>query len=140
MESSKFFIDTNIIIDLLDDTRKEHTNSKIFIQRCLSDDVFIAISDDIVTTVYYLLQKKIERKKLLLFIKFLSENFKIISFDKKTISKAIEICTQNITYDFEDTLQAVCAKQNDFQNILTNDKKFPKIQGINILDSSEVKL
>ena len=132
MGDNKLFIDTNIILDLLDDKRVSHNSSKKLIQTCLLDETTMAISDDILTTVYYLAQKMVERKNLLEFIRFLNENFTLLNFDKYIIDEAIEICLENGTYDFEDTLQAVCAKTNSYKNIVTNDKKFPNIEGIKL--------
>ena len=84
----------------------------------------------IVTTVFYLSQKLVEREKLLNFIGFLNKNFTILTFDAKIIDVSIKICLKNSSYDFEDTLQAVCAKTNNYNTIITNDKKFPNIDGI----------
>jgi len=132
MEDNKLFIDTNIILDILDDKRVSHNSSKKFIQTCLSDEITMAISDDIITTVYYLAQKTVERKALLEFMKFLNENFILLSFDNHIIKETIKNCLENSIYDFEDTLQAVCAKKNDYKTIITNDKKFPTIDGITL--------
>ena len=132
MEDNKLFIDTNIILDILDDKRVSHNSSKELIQTCLLDEITMAISDDIITTVYYLAQKTVERKALLEFMKFLNENFILLSFDNHIIEEAIKNCLENSTYDFEDTLQAVCAKKNDYKIIITNDKKFPKIDSITL--------
>ena len=132
MENKKLFIDTNIIIDLLDEKRVSHKNSKKLIQIALVEDIPLAMSDDIITTVYYLFQKLIKRDELLDFIRFLNKNFTILPFTKETIDNSIDICQKNGSYDFEDTLQAVCAKQNNFITIITNDKQFPKINGIKL--------
>lgn len=132
MEDNKLFIDTNIILDILDDKRISHSSSRELIQTCLLDEITMAISDDIITTVYYLAQKTVERKVLLEFMKFLNENFTLLSFDNHIIDEAIKICLENSAYDFEDTLQAVCAKTNSYKDIVTNDKKFPNIEGIKL--------
>jgi predicted nucleic acid-binding protein len=132
MENKKLFIDTNIIIDLLDKKRVSHENSKKIIQTALVEDIPLAMSDDIITTVYYLSQKLIKRDELLDFIRFLNLNFTILPFTKEIIDDAIDICQKNSSYDFEDTLQSVCAKQNNFNTIITNDKQFPKISGIKL--------
>ena len=132
MEDKKLFIDTNIIIDILDNQRASHINSKKLIQTALVEDTPLAMSDDIITTVYYLSQKLIKRSELLEFIKFLNQNFTILPFSKSIIDDAVDICQKNTNYDFEDTLQAVCAKQNNYATIITNDKHFPKIDGIRL--------
>jgi len=135
MEDNKLFIDTNIILDILDEKRISHNSSKKFMQNCLSDEITMAISDDIITTVYYIAQKTVERNALLEFINFLNKNFIILSFDNHVIDEAIKNCLENSTYDFEDTLQAVCAKTNNYKTIITNDKRFPKIDGIKLIQT-----
>ncbi len=137
MQNNKLFIDTNIILDLLDDKRSSYLDSKRLIEKCLSDNILIAISDDIITTVYYLSEKRVKRDKLLGFIKFLNKNFEIFVFDHDVIEETIDICLKNSSYDFEDTLQAVCAKKYKFYTLVTNDKKFPKIDGVNIINPKE---
>jgi len=137
MQKTSLFIDTNIILDLLDDTRNSHMNSKKLIEHCLCNDLLIAISDDIITTVYYLSQKNISRQKLLEFIKFLSKHFKILVFDRDVIDETVDICLHKHSYDFEDTLQAICAKKHQFSTLITNDKKFPKLDNINIITPKE---
>jgi len=132
MEDKKLFIDTNIIIDILDNQRASHINSKKLIRTALVEDTPLAMSDDIITTVYYLSQKLIKRSELLEFIKFLNQNFTILPFSKSIIDDAVDICQKNTNYDFEDTLQAMCAKQNNYATIITNDKQFPKISGIKL--------
>jgi len=135
MEDNKLFIDINIILDILDDKRISHNSSKKFMQTCLSDDITMAISDDIITTVYYIAQKTVERNTLLEFINFLNKNFIILSFDNHVIDEAIKNCLENSTYDFEDILQAFCAKRNNYKTIITNDKRFPKIDGIKLIQT-----
>ena len=135
MQNRRLFIDTNIILDLLDDKRKYHLDSKKLIQKCLSEDIVVAISDDIITTVYYLSQKQVKRDKLLSFIKFLNNNFEILTFDYEVIEESINICLEHINFDFKDTLQAICAKKYKFYTLVTNDKKFPKVDGIHIINS-----
>ncbi len=132
MEDSKLFIDTNIILDILDNKRANHKNSQELIKDCMLNEVLMAISDDIITTVYYIAQKTVKRNTLLEFIKFLNENFILLSFDNHIIDRAIKICSQNSSYDFEDTLQAVCAQENRYKTIVTNDKRFPSMDGIEL--------
>ena len=138
METKKLFIDTNIIVDILDKKRLSHIDSKKLIERALLEDVSLSMSDDIITTVYYLCQKNIKRDLLLDFIRFLNQNFTILPFTKEIIDEAISICKEN-QYDFEDTLQAVCAKQNGYTTIITNDKNFPILDDITVERTYDLK-
>jgi predicted nucleic acid-binding protein len=124
---NKLFIDTNILLDILDDTRSSHEISKNFIKNCILEDTELAISDDIITTVYYIAQKTIPREKLFDFVLFIIQNFTILTFEKDIIKEAVILCKKYPYFDFEDTLQALSAKKNTFNTIITNDKNFPKI-------------
>jgi len=134
---NSIFIDANIILDLLDNQRTSFEDSKKLIEYALFNGLNLAVSDDIITTIYYIAQKSVARKKLLKFIEFINKNFEILPFNKDIIAMAVDIALKNSSYDFEDTLQAVCALENGYKLIITNDNNFPKIDGLKILSSSE---
>ena len=134
---NSIFIDANIILDLLDNKRASFEDSKKLIEYALFNGLNLAISDDIITTIYYIAKKSVTREKLLKFIEFINKNFEILPFNKDIIAMAVDIALKNSSYDFEDTLQAVCALENGYSLIITNDNNFPKIDGLKILSSSE---
>jgi len=134
---NSIYIDANIILDLLDNKRASFEDSKKLIEYALFNGLDLAISDDIITTIYYIARKSIAREKLLKFIEFINKNFEILPFNKDVITIAIDIALKNSSYDFEDTLQAVCALENGYSLIITNDNNLPKIDGLKILSSSE---
>ncbi len=123
----KIFLDANIIIDFLDEKREAHNLAKSFLIQAIERGDEILISEDILTTVYYVCQKAVAHKKLLDFLETLVEEFDIVSFGKQNIQKAIGLCRKNKNFDFEDALQAVCAKNKQCDLIVTNDKSFPCI-------------
>lgn len=104
---AKVFLDTNILIDLVE----ERTN--------ITTDTFgdhdIIISPLSVHILMYVLKKKVPFSKLITII----NPFSIIEFNKK-------ICNQAMlgpTNDFEDNVQLHSAAEEECSFFLTNDKK-----------------
>ena len=124
----KIFLDTNIVIDLLDVSRKSSEDSLQLLELAMLEKMELAISEDILTTVYYVMQKNIPRKKLLAFLEMLNEEFAILNFGRVGIKKSIKLCQKNSKLDFEDVSQAVCAEKHKCDMIITNDKNFPKLK------------
>lgn len=127
----KIFLDANVIIDFLDSRRRHHQDAKKLFLRVFSDGIEIITSEDILTTVYYVCKKNISRRKLFDFFKVLSEEFNIVGFGKNSVKKAIKLCQKDRKLDFEDVLQAVCAKSNKCNLVVSNDKNFPNM-GISV--------
>ncbi len=126
----KIFLDANIIIDFLDNTRSNHELSNRFFEWIIKGGHKLVISEDILTTVYYICQKKISRKKLLDFFMTLNDEFSIVGFGDQSINEAIRLCKKNKKLDFEDVLQAVCARNHGCDVVVTNDKSFPAIGNV----------
>ena len=124
----RIFLDTNIVIDLLDVSRKSSKDSLRLLELAMLKEIELAISEDVLTTVYCVMQKSIPRKKLLAFLEMLSKEFFILNFGKSAIKKSIKLCQKNSKLDFEDVAQAVCAEENECDMVVTNDKNFPKIK------------
>jgi len=124
----RLFLDTNIIVDLLDIRRSNSAFSLKVLEVAVFNNFEIAISEDILTTVYYVTKKEIARKKLLSFFEMIDDEFNVLNFKKGVVKKAIKLCQKNGKLDFKDVLQAVCAEKNNCDMIITNDKKFPQLK------------
>ncbi|MEO1927648.1 MAG: type II toxin-antitoxin system VapC family toxin [Nautiliaceae bacterium] len=116
---ANIFLDTNIIIDFLDNSRINHNNAVNLFEKLIIEEHSVFISEDMLSTIYYLVKNK---KKVLHFIKEILEFWNVVSFDKDVIKKAIEMSIDK-NFDFEDLLQCFCAKKYGCV-IITNDKKF----------------
>ncbi|QCI27923.1 type II toxin-antitoxin system VapC family toxin [Caminibacter pacificus] len=116
----KIFLDTNIIIDLLDSKRKNHTKAKNLFIKLIENDFEVFISEDMITTIYYILKGN---EKILEFFEKIIEEWNIVGFGKDTILESINYCKKHKT-DLEDVLQCICAKNNGCELFITNDKKF----------------
>ena len=135
MSFKKVFIDGNVIIDIFDNTRRNHRYSVEAIRYLLQRNVRLLTSSDLITTVYYVLAK-VDRKKALQDIKRVVEIFEIIPFGEGEVKTAIDLMKKDSNFkDFEDTLQYVLAKKSGCELILSNDKGFysPDIEVLDVV-------
>lgn len=116
----KIYLDINIIIDLFDNTRPSHNYSQSLIEYATKNEITITISEDMISTIFYIVKDK---KSVLRFLKAIIEEWQIVSFGTDVINEAIDISMQNGS-DLEDVMQCVCAKANCCDLIITNDKDF----------------
>ena len=129
----KVFLDANIILDLLDSNRISHMASKKVFEKLIDQDWQIVISEDLLTTIYYIVKNK---QVVLEFFEMIIEQWDIVAFGKKSIIKAIVICKNNPSLDFEDVIQSLSAKISICNLIITNDNGFYDC-GIPIKSSKE---
>lgn len=104
----RLFLDANILVDFIDDTRLSH----------------LFTSCDIVTTVYYL-SAKTDKKRALDEIAKINRFCKIIDFSNTEVAQTCELMAIDTTFtDLEDTIQYILAKKVSCDCIISNDKKF----------------
>ncbi len=133
--SKKIFLDINIVIDVIDSKRKNHSLAQKMILKTIKEDYEIYISEDMITTIYYVLKGN---PLVLTFFKKIIDKWNIVPFGKDVIKNSIEF-SKNYNTDLEDTLQCFCAKENNCNIFLTSDKKFIDC-GIKIQTYSEFLL
>ena len=131
-KNKKVFLDTNIIIDILNSQRPNHLNATKLLENLIVNDIDIVISEDMLSTIFYIVKDK---KRTLNFFNVILEDWIVISFGKKIIAIAIELSLEN-NLDLEDTLQCLCAKENGCYALITHDNKFYNC-GIDILTTEE---
>ncbi len=129
---SKIFLDTNVIIDFLETTRSRNNKAIHIVAALVKNDYDIFISEDMLTTIYYIVKKR--KREVLIFFQEIMENdnWHIVPFGKNVIENAIAYTLEH-GYDLEDSLQCFCAKEHKCDILLTNDKKFVDC-GVKILD------
>ena len=120
MPNRKVYFDANIILDIIDSSRKGHLTSKKLWKNLIIDKCTIVISEDILTNIFYIASNKADA---LQFFKFIQKKWIIIHFGEKVIKNAIDLALEE-NLDFEDVLQCLCAKENDCNILITNDQKF----------------
>ncbi len=113
----KILLDTNILLDLL--LQRERAEEAVIIlnsiERGLHDGVILDIS--LVNIDYVSKKQKVDSRD---FLKLVVKNCKIVGANNKISNDALNLDNN----DFEDSLQYVCAKYENCDQIITNDKGF----------------
>ena len=127
--NKRIFLDINIVIDIIDEARASHQKAKLMLIKIIEQDYEVYISEDVITTIYYVLKGNV---KVLYFFKNIMNRWNVVPFGKDVIEDSIDF---SIKYnsDLEDTLQCMCAKKNGCKTFITSDKKFIDC-GIEVLD------
>lgn len=126
--NKRVFLDTNVIIDILNSQRVNHKNATKLLEQLILNDISVVISEDMLSTIFYIVKDK---KKTLEFFLVVIEDWIVSPYGKETIKKALKISLEN-SVDLEDTLQCLCAKENGCDALITHDNKFYNC-GIEIL-------
>lgn len=120
MKEIPVFLDANIVIDLMVPTRATHAVSLELLKYLTSKSYQIVISEEIISTVFYVVK---EKKQVLNFFKTIQSKWHIVPFGAEVIKNAIDLALDK-GFDLEDLLQCLCAKENGCSALITNDKKF----------------
>jgi len=124
---TKLFVDANVLIDISVTNRPSSEDSLIFYQFLLENNSKFELftSCDLLTTIYYILRRQLNKADALNKIKIINRIFFVIEFGNKEIDEAIELMERNKKYtDLEDTIQYVMARKEKCDYIITNDKAF----------------
>lgn len=119
---AKYFLDANIILDLIDSDRGNIIITREFIKESIISGNELCTSCDIFTTVYYVASKKLSSKNIIAELEKLLTFIDVIAIDIDTIKEAMGLMGDKD--DFEDILQYVCALRSRSDLIVTNDKNF----------------
>ncbi|MEA2046967.1 MAG: type II toxin-antitoxin system VapC family toxin [Campylobacterota bacterium] len=130
--SKKIFLDTNIIIDFLDEKRDNHKKVEGLIAYLTLNAYTIIISEDMMSTIFYIIKNK--RTTLLFFQKIL-QKWEVVPYGKVLIEKAIALALEK-ELDLEDVLQCLCAKENQCSVLITEDRRFLEC-GISVMGTDD---
>lgn len=119
---AKYFLDANIILDLIDSDRGNIIITREFVKKAIVEGNDLCTSCDIFTTVYYVASKKLSSKNIIAELEKLLTFIDVIAIDIDTIKEAMGLMGEKD--DFEDVLQYVCALRSRSDLIVTNDKNF----------------
>ncbi len=129
MERTKIYFDTNIVLDMIDPSRHNHSKSIQLLKKFGLQEYQMYISEDMLSTIYYISKDKTSTLEFFENIIFI--DWSILAFGTNVIKNATQEALQK-NLDLEDVLQCLCAKENGCQVLITNDKKFHDC-GIEIL-------
>jgi hypothetical protein len=119
---SKYFLDANIILDLIDSDRGNMEITRKFVKNAIIKGNKLCTSCDIFTTVYYVASKKLSSQNIIAELEKLLTFIDVIAIDITIIKEAMGLMDEKD--DFEDLLQYVCALRSHSNLIITNDKNF----------------
>ena len=124
---TKVFLDANILIDIFDNSRPSHNDSSKLFTYLLDNisDYELFTSCDLLTTIYYVLNRKLDNDIILDKIEILNNLISVIEFGNQDIKEAIKLMRDDKNFkDLEDTIQFITAKKENCDYIISNDKGF----------------
>lgn len=129
---NKIFLDANIVLDLMIATREFSTNTQKIITEYVDKDKILVIDNLTLSILSYIgiEKKKHTRDKTLKFIQDILYNddiWEVCYLNKKDDLIIINLMKQHPKYDYEDLHHYLCAQKSGCEFIVSNDKKFPKI-------------
>ena len=120
MKNNNIFLDINVVVDFIESSRCRHQKAVELIQYLTINDFAIHISEDMLTTIYYISKNK---KLALSFLKNIVDDWQVLSFGEQIVKTGIDLSLKH-ELDLEDVLQCLCARENDCAVLITNDNKF----------------
>ena len=132
MDYRTVFLDTNIILDILDTSRQNSKNIVSLLETLVIHKHKVVISEDMLSTVFYINKNN---SKILDFFKVIQDRWTIAPFGKNTVRGAIDLSLK-MDLDLEDVLQCLCAKENGCDVLITNDGSFCDC-GINAMTTED---
>ena len=121
MANKKVFLDTNIVADLIDASRKGHKLSLKLLEKLITDEYEICISEDMLSTLFYISADK--RRTLDFFETVIFIDWHVLAFGRGVLTQATRLSWQ-LNLDLEDLFQCLCAKENGCVALISNDKDF----------------
>jgi len=129
----RIFFDTNIVLDILNKERVRHEESTLLWKKVILHDIDIFISEDMLSTIYYVEK---EKSKILDFFEMILRRWHIVPYGVEVIQEALTVAREK-QWDFEDVLQVCCAKHHSCSHLVTNDQRFAPY-GVKIVGSTEM--
>ena len=121
----KILLDTNIVIDILDDRRIG--NSAILLLLEQEDMQFFMVADTLLTIKYIF--RKTNNLEAIEMISSLCDVIEILDTDKKSVLEALDISYKCNYDDLEDIAKLIIATKNECDIFVSEDKKIPYIDG-----------
>ncbi len=135
------YFDTNIIVDLFDESRISHKYSLKVINTFLQNkEIELFINSDSMTNLFYILRHhvKFDLETSLEKLESIKDIFTISSIVKEDCEAAIKICKEKKFDDYEDALQYICAVKEECLLFVTNNIKDFKNSSIETKTTKEL--
>ena len=115
----KVLIDTNIVLDVLCNRKEFINDSLVIFKLCEVAKIEGYLSSLSIPNIVYIMRKEMDNEKIKSVLNTLSSIFKIIDLRESDLFKAVEMCFE----DYEDAIQAACAKRINADYIVTRNTK-----------------
>jgi len=130
----KILLDTNIIMDALQERTPFDQHAKEILIRGQRGEVTCLLTANAVSDIFYLYSRARDSKSAKIALDFILKTYGIVSVDHKDCIEALAFEMD----DFEDALALVCAQKEQVEYIITRDEKFSKMQTeIKVINPSE---
>ncbi len=133
--ATKIFLDTNIILDLLDNQRQCHKEAVLLFELIDNREVLAFFSESVVTTTDYILEKLLSKElRAELFIE-MSRKIQILPCSNMILDRALSLEFG----DLEDVILFQLAFENKLDFFITNDKKLlnSTLKGIQLVQAGQ---
>lgn len=137
----KVYIDTNVLVDLFDETRSFYRYSVDVIQTCFeNEEIDLYINIDTISNLFYLMrgQMKFSLDQALEKLEFVKNSFNVVYGSDEHFESTLHLCKKHIFKDFEDCYQYICAVRSGCTLIVTNNPKDFKNSDIDVVTSKEL--
>lgn len=120
---TKIFLDTNVVLDILDDKRSYHSAAVELYQLIEVSEADAFISESILATADYILQKTAGKETRITLFSELFDNLQVLPCSNKICHSAL----QSNFSDFEDAILYQIAIEHSVDYFITNDKRLKKL-------------
>lgn len=121
----KIFLDTNILIDLLDKQRPQHISAVELIDKVEAGYCFAFVTESVLNTMAYLIRKDYTTAKLIPLLNHLLSFTEVIGINTLTYKNGLQIAVN----DIEDAILYAAALEKKLDFFVTNNTRdFKKIE------------
>ncbi|MEA2028784.1 MAG: type II toxin-antitoxin system VapC family toxin [Campylobacterota bacterium] len=127
---SSVFLDTNFFLDIFDASRERHPKAKEALEKFLAEDMELYTGSDILSTISYFLQKRLDIQTTVNTIEYIVQRVSILVANNQdfitlnqNILKLLETDT-TLNLDYEDCMQLFLAHKYGVERLLTSDNRF----------------
>ena len=132
--AKRIFLDTNIVADMIDASRVGSADAMDLLRRCVLDDIEPVVSEDMLSTLYYISKDKAATLDFFEHVVF--RYWRVSAFGETVVQDAVRIARET-GKDLEDMLQCLCAVSQECSVLITGDRTFFACEGIHVMTTRE---
>jgi predicted nucleic acid-binding protein len=123
IRNKRVFLDLNIVIELLDSSKKIGDEVLEVLIDLIHNDYDILTSSEAIIMIYHSVSDKEDKTKVTATLKNLLNTFKVVPANEEIIYKTLELVERN-DVDFENRLQYLTAIHYNCDLFITNNHEF----------------